>query len=163
MAECLDKDVTKDKRPRGLCNWNNTLAEHWKEESTSLLRFSFFLSVPCHCLFWTALKKSFWSLGSAQWGWLLKETTLLFPHPWRFRTLTWRFPLQPCTCTTPRLCPLVLDTHSTLCDWVLMEPGKKYKGPILWKLQLKWSADPLMGGTGECFTLENRQMARKRG
>lgn len=66
----------------------------------------------------------------AQRGWLFKETTLLFPHSWRFRTLTWRFSLQPCMCTTPRLCPLVLHTHSAL--WLSTQgPGKIQRPSIV--------------------------------
>lgn len=53
--------------------------------------------------------------------------------------------------------------HSLHTVWLSTQgTWEKYKDPLLWKLQLEWSADPLMGRTGECFTLENRQMARKR-
>lgn len=146
-------------------------AAHWKlhlgrtlkrkKDILASLFFSFFLCPVIVC-FELHLKQVFWSLGSAQWGWLLKETTSLFSHSWRFRTLTRRFSLQALRVHHSQVVSAgaIQSLHTV---WLSTQgTWEKYKDPLLWKLQLEWSADPLMGRTGECFTLENRQMARKR-
>lgn len=145
MAECLDKDAAKDKRPKGAVKLKRHVGRTLKRrKETSSLRFSFFTSSALSWfVFELRLKQVFGAFGSGPVRLVVErdhDAVMSTPVALQDSSLKISTPAphvhhsQVVSAASYTLTP---HTHCVIEYSANLGGKKKYKSPLLWKLQLK--------------------------